>query len=59
MRAPVLAEGFGEVSAHLAQLPPKPLRPRRLTEDVERPSATRVLRLAALCTWANGRTGAA
>ncbi|MCB9660578.1 MAG: SWIM zinc finger family protein [Sandaracinaceae bacterium] len=34
LRAPVLAEGFAEVDAHLAQLPPKPLRPRKLAEDV-------------------------
>lgn len=34
LRAPVLAEGFSEVEAHLQQLPPRPLRPRKLAEDV-------------------------
>lgn len=34
LRAPVLAEDFAEVEAHLAQLPPRPLRPRRLAEDL-------------------------
>lgn len=34
LRAPVLADGWEEVAAHLAELPPKPLRPRRLAEDV-------------------------
>ena len=32
LRAPTLAEGFAEVGAHLAALPPTPLRPRRLGE---------------------------
>ena len=34
LRAPLLAEGFAEVRAHLDQLPPKPLRPRRVVDDV-------------------------
>lgn len=34
LRAPVLAEGFREITARLASLPPKPLRPRRLAEDL-------------------------
>lgn len=34
LRAPVLVEDFGEVSGRLESLPPAPLRPRRVTEDL-------------------------
>ncbi len=34
LRAPVLVDSFADASARLQALPPKSLRPRRLTEDV-------------------------
>jgi hypothetical protein len=34
LRAPVLADGFAEIEAHIGQLPPRPLRPRRLADDL-------------------------
>lgn len=34
LRAPLLAESFGELATRLAALPPASLRPRRVTEDL-------------------------
>lgn len=45
LRAPVLAEDFGELRARLAALPPASLRPRYVAEDLH------VIRVASLRAW--------